>query len=253
MKPSTMPTRTRFASLALLLLVLAAGVLTPGSQPVAQAQEPQHIYLPQIFGPPPTALYGTVKLAGQPAAGMKIDLWKWQSNSNGSSEKIATATTDDQGIYRFENVAALPAGYVYYASFENRNQGSQPDDRYVWFCSTFDLESYSGGNQRMADFDIANIVLEKPADDATVKLPVTFTWSHPTSIPGSYWVFIYDLTNNGSDTYFSSPLMENATSYKLTQLPNGFSYGHAYGWAVYYQTNEAYCGNLRDFQITFKK
>lgn len=138
----------------------------------------------------------------------------------------ATTTTDSEGRYRFPSAASLDSGQEYWVRFRS------PDNPlYVARWQTASITAYtSGSTVSGGDFDIANVILLSPPDDATTALPVTFTWQQ-RGIPGdTYRLAFYDLD---TDDYWYTADLGNVGSHTVTSLWPDAVYGRKYGWVVW--------------------
>ena len=128
--------------------------------------------------PPPAggAIAGQVRFRGAPIGGVSLRLQRCVPDS--CITALATVT-DSAGNYRFVGAPTLPPSNVYYVQYDNDPQYGNTDDParlVVWFSR--DITAYAaGGSADGGSFDIANVELLTPPDEATVSLPATFTWS----------------------------------------------------------------------------
>jgi hypothetical protein len=191
------------------------------------------VYLPLILKNPvaKTGFNGKVTYKGVPTAGLTINL-RYFDGSQWTTAK--TALTDANGTYAINGVADLSGGQKYYVRFANQND---PNYLSYWVCPT--VTSYTAATTVPdCSFDVANIQLDTPAPDATVKLPVNFTWNK-RGISGENFAWeLFDI--NTSTTLASSQVGDN-NSYTLTSQPPGTAYGQKYGWEVkIYQGADSY-------------
>ncbi len=124
----------------------------------------------------PAGISGQVRVRGAAAGGVTLRL---RHCDNDQCTSIAETTTDNSGNYTFTDVPALPAGKAYYVHFLNGPEGGNSDDpgRLVFWAGP-DINSYSAGSRASGgSFDIADVVLESPEDDAALPLPATFSWA----------------------------------------------------------------------------
>ncbi len=86
--------------------------------------------------------------------------------------------------------------------------------------------------QRMpgGDFDIADVDLLSPPDDAAQALPVTFTWQQRGIPTDTYRLAFFDLD---TDEYWYTDDLGNVGSHTVTSLWPDAVYGKEYGWVVW--------------------
>jgi hypothetical protein len=105
----------------------------------------------------------------------------------------------------------------------------------------------------MGCFDIKGLSLISPNMDATVPLPVTFTWEKRVASPNdSYQFMLYD--SSDFDPYFeTSPLeLGYVDHFTLASLPPGFTYDVSYGWEIWIrQADGAYGIVLETRKVKF--
>jgi hypothetical protein len=182
------------------LAVLALGLaLLLGARPAAgEGQAPavdMVVYLP-LFSRN-TTLSGTVTLYGVPVAGVPVEL-RYFDGATWLSRGFAT--TDSAGQYFF-SPPSLNASERYYVRYMNSTDPSR-----LGYWATKELASYSasvGGS--VAAFDIADIVLSAPANDAELSLPIGFSWFvRPATPNDSYVLNLYDPIDD--IVYYTNPL-----------------------------------------------
>ena len=202
------------------------------------------VYFPLILQKPvlQTGFNGKVTYKGVPAAGTMINL-RFFDGSQWTTAK--TALTDANGNYAINGAANLSSGQKYYVRFAN-----QTDPNYLsyWVCPT--VTSYTAATTLPdCNFDVANIQLDTPAPDATVKLPANFTWEK-RGISGENFAWgLFDINTN---TALGSFQVGDSNSYTLTSLPTGTVYGQKYGWEVkIYQGADSYGMSYYYHGVTF--
>ncbi|NJM41171.1 MAG: carboxypeptidase regulatory-like domain-containing protein [Anaerolineae bacterium] len=124
---------------------------------------------------PPRGISGKVTYKGAPISNIKVQLESCYFSL--PCEAVLTTTTDINGLYVFP-YARDDYLYSYRVTYRNGAAGGNPDDpRYLlyWQSRNPDFYTYaarvSGG-----DFDIAEVELVSPSNNATVAVPATFTW-----------------------------------------------------------------------------
>jgi hypothetical protein len=187
------------------------------------------VYLPIISKPSALvpALNGSVNFNGSPASGVPLDLL-FDDGSKWST--ITSTTTAANGSYSFRNLPALSTGQKYYVFFANKAK----DDSKLSSWQTKILTAYDGASiVTFETFDIANISLVSPDPWVTVSLPVTFTWTpRPATPSDSYEFDLYGPTNE-NPFFHTDPPLGYVSSYRLQSLPDTFSKGAQYGWALF--------------------
>lgn len=166
------------------------------------------------------SITGLIEDAGSAASDVTVALIK---RAGSSDSQVSTATTDADGRYTFSNVAALGGGESYFVQFVNETDANR---LFYWRTK---LVAALSGVVDLGVFDISNVALIYPIDDAVSTLPETFYWS-PRGISGDSYVFrLYG--DNGSPFASSAPLGD-VSSFDMTSLPSGFSYDTPYAWEV---------------------
>jgi hypothetical protein len=147
---------------------------------------------------------------------------------DGSNSALADATiTDGQGRYRFTSAPALSPGESYYVRFGPNDV----DPRYVYAWIGPDIMSYMPGTSVAGgDFDIADVALLAPADEARVTLPSTFTWQTRGLAGDSYVFRVFELDPDG--LAWSTRGLGDADSFTLTGPGEQMVYGTEYAWHV---------------------
>jgi hypothetical protein len=120
----------------------------------------------------------------------------------------------------------LAAGQRYYVRF-GPNQ-TNPAQLASWYAPM--ITAYSAGaSVAGGDFDVANVGLLSPAPEATLPLPVTFTWQR-RGLPGdSHVLLIFD--PNSDDWWYTDDLGD-VGSFTLLGLAQGMVRGKQYGWSL---------------------
>jgi len=202
------------------------------------------LYLPAIFNKlVQTGFNGKVTYKGVPAAGLTMNL-RFFDGSQWTTAK--TALTDANGTYAISGAANLSSSQKYYVRFGPNL--TDPNYLSYWVCPT--VTSYTAATiVPDCSFDVANIQLDTPAPDATVKLPVNFTWKK-RGISGENFAWeLFDI--NTTETLGSSQVGDN-NSYTLISQPPGTAYGQKYGWEVkIYQGADSYGMSYNYYGVTF--
>jgi hypothetical protein len=171
-----------------------------------------------------TGVYGRVTANGVPAAGVSLELRRY----NGSSYSPAgLTTTGDQGTYLFANVASLQPGEHYYVRYLNGASGNANDPSRLngWWGGSL-TNFLVGQDAHGGTFDIGNVLLKFPTPSRTVSLPVLFHWARR---PGQAETYALELIHNSTGQYVST----GYTGYlELQQLPDGVTANGPSYWGV---------------------
>jgi hypothetical protein len=186
------------------------------------------LYLPLIFNnykgsspPPQQGISGKITDSNQPAAGVAADLRRYDA---GSEITVKSTATNAQGIYLFRGTGSLGQGQTYYVRYGPNDSDSSRVA--VWFGP--DIDHYSSGTSAAGgDFDIANVVLKAPDNEATVPLPITFRWQRRGVAGDGYELVLFDPDSN---KWWHTTNLGDVDSFTLNKLPDGMVYGKTYGW-----------------------
>ncbi len=183
------------------------------------------VYLPLVSKPRP-GIYGHVTENGLPAAGIPLEL-RFYDGSIWSS--IAITHTQSDGWFAFTTAPSLGPGQRYYVRYQNTTDTSR-----LWTWHTRELTAFAaGGSVHIGDFDLADIGLLSPANDASVGLPRTFYWSVRSATPSDSYEFNLYEPSTESPYFYTDPLLGYVGSYTLTTLPAGFNVGQTYAWEIW--------------------
>ena len=134
--------------------------------------------------------------------------------------------TDAQGRYAFTGAPSLGVGQTYYIRYDNFS-----DDRFLTeYLGPDILTHVAGTSTHGGDFDIANVWLLAPSGQASVALPVTFSWQRRGVAGDTYRVHLIDLQ---SDQAWWSEDLGDTDHGSFAALPPGASYGAEYFWDVF--------------------
>jgi hypothetical protein len=165
---------------------------------------------------------------------------QFSSDSGSSWSTIETTTIQTNGTYQFAGTTNdLGSSERFYVRYLNdSNGGNILNTNYLWGWWSFVITSYSpSASVAGGDFDIANIPFVSPASGITTTLPTTFQWTPRVATPlDSYEFDLYD------SAYYTSPHLGYVSSYTLTSLPPGFSFGAEYAWVVLVYNPDGGCG-----------
>lgn len=140
---------------------------------------PMPTSLPQPVNPtptPPRGISGRVFYQGTPVEGINVQLEVCLIG--GSCEVKERAATDATGLYSFPYAPTYNGAFAYQVTYRNGAEGNNPsDDRYLLVWQEPPILDYDYA-QRVegGSFDIANVELTSPADNAVIPSPATFTW-----------------------------------------------------------------------------
>ena len=183
----------------------------------------------------PPGIAGKVTFQGQPLVGVPLALLRWE---NSSGTQIQTTTTRTDGTYLFTNVPAATTGQVYGVKYGYN--ATNDDFVSIWWGP--DVVGYKAGQwANGGEFDILDIPLVSPPDDAQLSLPVTFTWTPRPYDFEHYYLRIYDHTAGNSWAWWSGDLGYD-DSLTLTTLPDGMQTGKQYQWDVWAEYGPAGIG-----------
>ncbi len=192
----------------------------------------QRVWLPLTLSswpeptPTPTAtpggqIYGKITFNNQRAPGIKLALRVYD---NATESTVATTYTDSQGRYSFKNVPSLPSGKRYYV----RYGPNADDDKFVYLWFGPDITSYRQGQiKHGGDFDIADVKMTSPPNNATRPLPVTFTWQKRAYTRDTYQFILFDLDGYA---WWRTDDLGYVDGVTITGLPSDVQFGKAYGW-----------------------
>jgi hypothetical protein len=185
---------TTFAGLSLILLIMA---IHHGANPVtasyAQSDRTRTIFtntvfLPIIFQENPCILSGKTTINGNPTS---VILGLYQVTTSNKT-MLYTMTTDLNGDFCFRNVPILPScdnSYGYAIGFGYKLPVPGPQYASSW---TTGLLHRCEASQAYTDIqaELSDVTILSPAENITVTLPITFSWSHPAVVNGSYLLFV---------------------------------------------------------------
>ncbi|MCW1968562.1 MAG: trypsin-like serine protease [Anaerolineae bacterium] len=192
-----------------------------------------------------SGIWGNVTALGQPVANIEVGLYKDNSYYDSALRPILTTTTDEHGIYQFQNVPTLSNG-VYRVRYSNRN-----NPKYLAYWQAIPkISKYTAGEiAHGGSFDIANSVLRYPVNNPlSLNNPMLFYWE-PRNLDASgetYRVEIYDVSTQA--LVYTSPYIDgNQYWLDIKQLPA--VKGH-YRWQLGIQspTGEGLANELRVFK-----
>lgn len=212
----------------------------PNNNPITQ------IFLPLVQkAKPRLGINGTVTENGAPATGVSLDL-RFYNGSYWST--LAITTTDADGDYFFTDIPSLGSGQRYYVRYQNTSTGGNPNRLWTWHTQS--LTAYTAGsNVAIGNFDLANITLISPADNATVNVPHTFQWTPRTASPTDIYEFdLYDPYDFNPGFY---PIVGYVGSYTLNSLPPGFGAGPLYVWEVWVYSPDGGFGISYETRVVF--
>jgi hypothetical protein len=231
-------------------ILLAALIVWPFSPAYANPEETNQeytVYMPLALRGQ-AGIHGRVTLNGSPAANIPLALRFY----NGASwSTTATTTTGTAGEFAFEGAAGLAEGQEYYVLYQNE-AGTEGQ---LWIWVTRVLSSYQeAASVLIGYFDIGDIELVSPPDEASVSLPQTFQWNQRTASPGDTYEFNL-LDPEDPETYFYTyPPLGYVGSYTLNFLPFGFQSGVDYVWEVWvYSPDGGFGVSSEDRWISFNQ
>jgi hypothetical protein len=175
-------------------------------------------------------IHGQVTYQGTPLGGVNLAL-RFYNGSSWSTPQFAATQAD--GTYRFDNLSSLSSGQRYYVSYLNGSYGNTSNPNYLSIWGSFSITTLSNGaDVSGGNFDLANVPLIAPTDNATVALPYTFQWTRRAASPSdSYELDLWD--PDDGDPYWWTSLLGWVNGYTLNALPAGFVSNTPYAWEVY--------------------
>lgn len=175
---------------------------------------------------PYPGIFGVVTYNGTPISDIALNLQCY----NGSSWYTAdTATTGQYGIYVFDSAPTLDGTQYCYVRYGPNTE----DTRYLYLWDNANIYYYiSGTSTPGGSFDIADVVLQSPAETTTcMGYPITFQWTRRNaSLNDSYELIVLDASSGG--VVWRSGLLGDAAEYTMYSLPTGILSGVYYGWSV---------------------
>lgn len=225
------PTSTITPTATLTPTVTATPTSTPTPTPTTPPSGATTVYLPLVVQSP-SGIFGKVTFNGTIAPGVRVDLMRGVDLK--SSTLVDSQNTDANGLFSFANfsvVTSLTNGNQYYVRYQN-----VADSTRLYFWKTKSISSYVQGNAaNMGTFDIANVFLASPANNAAVYTPATFRWNKRASNPSDGYAYvIYDPVNTNIGGYIA--LGKGVEQFVLAPgqgISYGFSMGQPYLWSVY--------------------
>ena len=148
------------------------------------------VFFPIIYQPDPCILSGKTTLNGNPTSVVlglsQVITW--------NKTTLYTITTDLDGEFCFRNLPILPAcdnSYGYAVGFGHKLPVPGPQYAASWDTG---LLQRCAASQVYTDIqaELSDVTILMPVDNISVTLPITFSWSHPSVINGSYLLFVGD-------------------------------------------------------------
>ncbi|CAG0928387.1 hypothetical protein TFLX_00894 [Thermoflexales bacterium] len=196
-----------------LVVVLGTSVFHMSASHAASISPSQdhYIYFPLVTVTK-GQIFGRVTLSGAPAGDVPLVL---QLEVNSSIPFTLTTITDANGYYSFTGMPSTGSNAVYQVSFSNHS--AAPDGRLVgWTTTAF---TYSEGSTVvLASFDIADVSLIFPSDEANILLPTTFRWTPRPFTPSDNYRLFLGEHYYGLGAWYG-PLVGYADSYTLSSRP----------------------------------
>lgn len=221
-----------------LLARNVSGQVLPTATPIINIPTATPTRTPSPTATPTTApssgINGVVRFKGVPASGVKLRLYL--CDFNGCTWTNQQATTGSDGRYSFVGADSLGAGESYQVWFTNGPAGGNSEDpNRLTYWRSFKIPSYTtGSNAPGGNFDIANVSLLSPLNDASVTLPATFTWIGRGVANDHYAWSLTDKSDIEICPLVSTP--DTATNFSLTETEAvvcGLDYDTPYHWSVY--------------------
>ena len=140
---------------------------------------------------PRPGLWGTVEYNDQPIEGVLVELRRCTVSSARCIEwtTLETVTTQRDGTYSFTRLDPIASNTAYYVYFDNPARRAN----YLNFWRGRNVVGYNGRDTVAAShFDIANIYLEEPANNAFLPNPVGFRWQRRPVESDNYCIMFMD-------------------------------------------------------------
>jgi hypothetical protein len=129
----------------------------------------------------------------------------------------------------FGGLPALAADQRYAVVYTNSN--GAPDRVASW--ESRPVPAYlPGADVGLSTFDLGGISLLAPADQASLTLPGSFTWSPRTVSPTDYYALVL-FSQGDTEPLYQGPLQRNAGQFYLAALPPGLAWDTPYDWSVW--------------------
>lgn len=168
-------------------------------------------------------IHGYLTYNGIPAQNIPLEL-RFYDGINWST--VASIKTTPSGAYTFTGIPSLNNNQSYYVRYQNSSGIS--GNLSSW--SSRSVSNYRQGNSAgMGGFDLSDLTLTSPANNANIPLPATFKWiKRPVDSSERYSLLIYDPVD-GIPAYQTAAYL-NTDGFILYSLPSGFNYGISYAW-----------------------
>ncbi len=211
----------------------------------ASSVDPTPTPVPPTATPTPlpssaSGINGQVRAQGVGVAGVELGLFDCLVSAPCDPEQetpLMITTTDAGGYYDFTGAPALAGDEEYFVFYLNDEFGGNPaNDIYLyrWFGES--LVGYPGGSLSGGTFDISEVRLVEPSDGVTTGLPVAFTWTTRTAVPGENYAWqLLDL-ETGDSICESAPSATGSFILDQTFFDancTGAQMGVEYGWLVW--------------------
>ena len=202
-----------------------AGSYGQYSTPVVMTTAKPHIvYLPSVMDlRPAPGIHGKLTFNGDPQGNYIVEL-RFFNGASWSTRAYAQPSWYS-GKFMFRDVPALEPGQLYYVLY--RRPTSWSPGLLLWATRT--LTTYNEGDGvYIGTFDIADVPLLSPGNEAAVYFPVTFRWGPRGAVPSDIYEF------NLFDPYDFDPALYAIVGYTgeltLHSLPLALNVGDLYAW-----------------------
>lgn len=192
------------------------------------------VFLPLVTTHLLCDIFGRAILNGQPVSGAVIKLGS--QTFEGSFSIDYTTTTGTDGSFCFSSVSVLPycRGMWYNLGFQYEDQeGLQPEEAYVRSWSRGVLQRCKASQVYTdAQAELSDIIVITPTDNATVTLPVTFSWVHPAVEDENYTLHLLHSPE-------CSPVIPVGAvqTVVITQTPSCMTLGVSISWYIMGSSN----------------
>ena len=166
-------------------------------------------------------------LTGVGAGGLLLEV---QLKDGGAWTTVAETETNAGGLYNFTGADSLTAGQEYRVSYGNTPDDPNPGPGYLWSWLGRRITGYAAGAAAAGgDFDVEDIVLASPADDASVTLPAMFCWTPRSAASDNYRLLFLDPSTG---QLAGTGYLGKVGCVTVSSLSAGWPSGRSYMWWV---------------------
>jgi hypothetical protein len=182
---------------------------------------------------PLPGIFGYIRERGASAAGVTVELRFFDGVQYSTAD---SAVTNAAGLYQFRNAPSLTTNQHYYVRYSNV---TYPTRLYFW--STRILAGYTtDASANIGNFDIGNVALASPNNDARVALPSAFEWQRRVAATtDNYSLYISEVASPSTVLFTSDrlsyPIFSDIVDFSLSRTAfesNNLTYEKTYEWRV---------------------